>query len=362
MAAACIICNNSPDRRPDCTLFSLPDKDEQPVEYQKYLTACDLDESCLPGDGNLLYICSTHFEPHCFEESSAEEIVLKEGAMPSLNMERIEIEAYVDEDFQILDEYMPLFNIKQTKMETEISVDLTLDDDDADDRPSVETFLVPKPEPIEEIIEEGIICDENEVKTEAPDADEGIPDPFDDLSPPADGKYCILCDDNESKNPSCKLYIFPRKIPKIYRKWMSAAGLDIEQYKNTDIYSCSRHFPKNGFFAGGKFIQSWATPNLNIPARKRPVEVPVPSTISKPQATVIDSTPETSTKEKPVGAKIIIKSNPENRKNAEALNIDPDSYAQTFAKVVMELMPKKINYNGVDRPVTGTIVFHSNLF
>ncbi|XP_058462600.1 uncharacterized protein LOC131437343 [Malaya genurostris] len=356
MSAACIICNNSPDKRPDCILFTFPDKTEQSIEYQKYLVACDIDESCLSINKAPLYICSTHFELNCFDDSCAERITLKEGAIPSLNMERIEIEAYVDEDFQILDEYMPLFNIKQTKVASEPSVDLTIEDNE--EHPRVETLLVPKPEPIEDTIEEAFICDANEVKTEAPDADEGVPDPFDDVNPSTDEKYCILCEDNEIKNPSCRLYVFPRKIPKIYKKWMMAAGLDFEEFKTRDIYSCNRHFPENGFFVGGKFIQSWATPSLNLPIRKQPAEASRPSTISASQFTV-DST---SAKDKPAGAKIIIKSNPQNRKNAEALNIDPDSYAQTFAKVVMELMPKKINYNGEDRPVTGTIVFHSNLF
>lgn len=126
MSAACIICNSSPEKNADCVLFPFPDKDESPVLYQKYLVVCDLDEESLPNgrDSSELFICSLHFEPHSLVDGPTG-LTLKTGTMPCLNMERIEIEAYVDEDFQILDEYMPLFNIKQTKVDPEVTVDLT---------------------------------------------------------------------------------------------------------------------------------------------------------------------------------------------------------------------------------------------
>ncbi|XP_053688363.1 uncharacterized protein LOC128737693 [Sabethes cyaneus] len=357
MSAACVICNNSPEKNDGCLLFPFPDKDELPVLYQKYLAVCDLNEESLPNgrDSSDLFICSMHFEPHCLVDSPTG-LTLKSGTIPSLNMERIEIEAYVDEDFQILDEYMPLFNIKQTKVDPEVTVDLTTSDA-VEDSMTVETLLVTKPEDMEVSTEDAI--GEIEIKTEAPEADEDIPDPFGNVKPPADGRYCILCEDNESKNPACQLFVFPRKIPKIYRKWIQAAGLSAEQYKNQDIYSCRRHFPENGFFADGKFIQSWATPSLNLPVRRQPLKTTTPSASTE---IVLDPQPGPSVNKTPSKAKVIIKTNPQNRKNAEALNIDPDSYAQTFAKVVMDLMPKTINYNGEDRPVTGTIVFQSNLF
>ncbi|XP_055531397.1 uncharacterized protein LOC129722158 [Wyeomyia smithii] len=363
MSAACIICNNSSEKSEDCLLFPFPDKDESPVLYQKYLTVCGLQEESLPNgkDSSELFICLMHFESQCFVDTPTG-LTLRAGSMPCLSMERIEIEAYVDEDFQILDEYMPLFNIKQTKVDPDLTVDLTSNDKNDDEtNPTVETLLVTKMDDMEASIEEAITRGEIEIKTEAPEADEDIPDPFGNVKPPADGRYCILCEDDESKNPSCKLYVFPRKVPKIYRKWMQAAGLVADHYKNHDIYSCQRHFPENGFFADGKFVQSWATPSLNLPDRKKEIK----ASVSKaPSATIVLDSKAGPSASKPTSprAKVLIKSNPANRKNAEALNIDPDSYAQTFAKVVMELMPKTINYNGEDRPVTGTIVFQSNLF
>lgn len=225
-----------------------------------------------------------------------------------------------------------------------------------------ETLLVPKTEPVE-IVDDGIVVEEAEIKTEAPEVDEGIPDPFGNIKPAEEGgKCCILCGDSEVKNPDCRLYVFPKKIPRIYRKWMLAAKLDMAQYQDKDIYSCQKHFPENGFFADGKFIQSWATPKLNLPARKaKKSNSAVPS---EPQMILLNAEPGPSSSGvgTSTGPQIVIKVNPANRKNAEALNIDPDSYAKTFAKVVMELMPRKLNYNGEERPVTGTIVFQSNLF
>ncbi|XP_055623593.1 uncharacterized protein LOC129767014 [Toxorhynchites rutilus septentrionalis] len=354
MNISCVICNDSPEKSLDCVLLQFPDNVEQPVLYQKYITICDLDEATLPNKSEL-FICSMHFEPECFEDGS-EQHRLREEAIPSLNLERIEIEAYVDEEFQMLDEYVPLFNIKQTAPSE--SVEDTID--------TTNSPIIPKIEPLEEVQE--LFFEESEVKTEAPDLDEEVPDPFDSVehepSPNEDSRYCIICKNSESENQDCRLYVFPRKIPSIYHKWMLAAGLDAEDYKTQDIYSCQRHFPENGFFADGKFVQSWAIPNLNMPTGNGSSDLQIAKESSKPNQTkILNASAKTSTAEnKTDGVQIVIKSNPMNRKNAEALNIDPDSYAKTFAKVVSELVPRTLNYNGEERPVTGTIVFESNLF
>lgn len=354
MEPNCAICNNNQQKNPSCLLFPFPDQSTQPVLYQKFLTVCDLQEQSPPADSGGLYICSAHFTAECIDADGN----LVEGSIPTANLERIEIEAYADEDFQMLEEYEPLFNVKPTAASSGTTLEM-----------ETETLLVPKAEPIEEVPDD-VAFTEAEVKTEAPDVDEGIPDPFMNVTaasgpPDNDPKYCILCGDRETKNPNCRLYIFPKKIPKIYRKWMLAAKLDMARYQDKDIYSCQKHFPENGFFADGKFIQSWATPKLHLPPRTASAKPA--TTTNEPQIIFLNEPgPSTSSSsggaERSAGPQIIIKSNPANRKNAEALNIDPDSYAKTFAKVVMELMPRKLNYNGEERPVTGTIVFQSNLF
>ncbi|XP_062564369.1 uncharacterized protein LOC134227111 [Armigeres subalbatus] len=358
MTPSCVICNDSQQKNSQCRLFPFPDPSSQAVQFQKYLAVCDLQEQCPQTDN--LHICSTHFSAECIDQEGN----LIEGAMPTTNLERIEIETYADEDFQMLEEYEPLFNVKSKDPESVSAVSLT-----SSIQPSVmetETLLVPKTEPVEEA-EENVTFVEAEIKTEAPDVDEGIPDPFGNVTAAdsvqeSDPKYCILCGDRESKNSNCRLYIFPKKIPKIYRKWMLAARLDMTRYQDKDIYSCQKHFPENGFFADGKFIQSWASPKLNLPARLKTV-APSLTKPTEPQVIFLNEPgPSSSGATRSTGPQIVIKSNPANRKNAEALNIDPDSYAKTFAKVVMELMPRKLNYNGEERPVTGTIVFQSNLF
>ncbi|XP_055596627.1 uncharacterized protein LOC129746772 [Uranotaenia lowii] len=344
-AVSCIVCNNTLEKRPDSMLFPFPEADSE--LYQIYLALCGLDETVFSTESQL-HICSLHFASDCFRIlPGGKGSTLKEGSVPSLNLSRIEIEA-LNEDFEMLDEYAP---IHRSAMEVEEPASLS----------SEPMVVVPKQEPMDP---EEIEFNETEVKTEAPDVDEGLPDPFDNIESeqtPEDGKYCLLCGDTEEKNPDCRLYLFPRRIPKIYRKWMLAAGLDEEEYKSHEIYSCQKHFPENGFFADGKFVQSWATPKLNIdPTRKltRPNR-----SGNQPEFLYIDppatAGPSTSTH---TGPQIVIKTNPQNRKNAEALNIDPDSYAKTFAKVVSELVPRTINFNGEVRPVTGTIVFQSNLF
>ncbi|KXJ70891.1 hypothetical protein RP20_CCG022190 [Aedes albopictus] len=360
MTSSCAICNDNQQKNPQCRLFPFPDPGTQPIQYQKYLTVCDLQEQSLSQQGTL-YICSAHFTADCIDAEGN----LVEGSVPTANLERIEIEAYADEDFQMLEEYEPLFNVKSTA-EAAVSVESVAASSETQEM-ETETLLVPKVEPVEEASEE-ITFVETEIKTEAPEVDEGIPDPFGNViaaGPDNDPKYCILCGDRESKNSNCRLYVFPKKIPKIYRKWMLAARLDMARYQDKDIYSCQKHFPENGFFANGKFIQSWATPKLHLPPRSsKPPLKPAPSTA--PQIFFLNepgpSTSSGAARRPAAGPQIIIKSNPANRKNAEALNIDPDSYAKTFAKVVMELMPTKLNYNGEQRPVTGTVVFQSNLF
>lgn len=354
MAISCVICNSSLEKDPDCLLFSFPDKTDYPVQYQKYLTVCDIQEASLPVDV-APHICATHFNDDCFDEEGN----LIEGSLPSANLERIEIEAYADEDFQMLEEYEPLFNVKPTAT---VVAEEPIPSTSEPPAMETETLLVPKTEPVE-IIDE-VIVEETEIKTEAPEVDEGIPDPFDNVKPAEDGgKFCVLCSDSEEKNPDCRLFVFPKKIPRIYRKWMLAAKLDMAQYQDKDIYSCQNHFPENGFFADGKFVQSWATPKLNLPAGR--AKVSKSAAPSEPQMILLNAEPGPSSSgagSSTGGPQIVIKVNPANRKNAEALNIDPDSYAKTFAKVVMDLMPRKLNYNGEERPVTGTIVFQSNLF
>lgn len=362
MTLGCVICNDNRQKNPQCLLFPFPDPSAQPVLYQKYLTVCDLQGQPQPSDG-ALYICSTHFTAECIDAEGN----LAEGSMPTTNLERIEIEAYADEDFQMLEEYEPLFSVKPTAEQVSVG---SLAPSSETPEMETETLLVPKAEPIE-MISEDTSFTETEIKTEAPDVDEGIPDPFGNVTAAndqeSDPKYCILCGDRESKNPNCRLYVFPKKIPKIYRKWMLAAKLDMNRYQDKDIYSCQKHFPENGFFANGRFIQSWATPKLHLPSKAKS-STPKPSTSSEPQVIFLNepgpssSSSSTSVAGRRTGPQIVIKSNPANRKNAEALNIDPDAYAKTFAKVVMELMPLKLNYNGEQRPVTGTIVFQSNLF
>lgn len=352
MPIACVICNDTLEGNPECELFPFPDKAEQPDHYQEYLLSCGLSESMLPTEDQL-YICSKHFASNCFE-LDPEQRALRGDAVPTLNLNNWIDLGYDDEseDIQMLDEYIPLYNAGLATASTSGIC-----------RPMVETLLVPKPEPMDDTEVEGISYTEAEVKTEAPEIDETTPDPFGNLEPGVSSdKVCILCNNSETLNPDCRLYVFPRKIPKIYRKWMLAAGLSIEQYKNRDIYSCQRHFPENGFFANGKFIQSWATPRLNLP------ESSIPSTSTArpaehPTAVSVRTASKSATgKEKELGPKIVIKHNPQNRKNAIALNIDPDNYAKVFTKVVMDLVPKKLKFNGQERPVTGTIVFSSNLF
>lgn len=355
---SCAICNDNRQKNPQCLLFPFPDPAAQPVQYQKYLAACDLQAQ---SPEVALYICSTHFDADCIDGEGN----LREGSIPTANLERIEIEAYADEDFQMLEEYEPLFNVKPTA-EAAVSVESVAASSGTPEQMETETLLVVKAEPVDEAPEETTFI-ETEIKTEAPEVDEDIPDPFKNVieaGPDNDPKYCILCGDRESRNPNCRLYVFPKKIPKIYRKWMLAARLDMSRYQDKDIYSCQKHFPENGFFADGKFIQSWATPKLHLPQRSsKPGLKPAAST--EPQVFFLNEPGPSSSSGaggRPTGPQIVIKSNPANRKNAEALNIDPDSYAKTFAKVVMELMPRKLNYNGEERPVTGTIVFQSNLF
>uniref|UniRef100_A0A1Q3F1S6 THAP-type domain-containing protein n=1 Tax=Culex tarsalis TaxID=7177 RepID=A0A1Q3F1S6_CULTA len=367
MPIACIICNDTLEQNPTCELFPFPDKALQPVQYQRYLIVCDLSASTIPADEQL-YICSTHFTPECFQESAAHQRTLLDGAVPSLNMERIE---YIDDDIQMLDEYIPLYNAEQHQGPSTSGTSTT----------TVQPMLVPKAEPVETLEEamEDIPFVATEVKTEAPEADESTPDPFGNIEPGPStdpNRFCILCNAREGTTPDCRLYVFPRKIPNIYRKWIQAAQLEASQYKGRDIYSCQRHFPENGFFANGRFIQSWATPKLNLPPRKKqpaattPARKPVilnrqiaklsDSTRGVEVNTIATETVISSPDE--AGPKIVIKHNPANRKNAETLNIDPDHYAKVFSRVVTELVPKTLNYNGEQRPVTGTIVFSSNLF
>lgn len=109
MTPTCVICNDCLEKNPDCLLFPFPDKADYPVQYQKYLTVCDIQEASLPTDV-APHICATHFNDDCFDEDGN----LIEGSLPSANLERIEIEAYADEDFQMLEEYEPLFNVKAT--------------------------------------------------------------------------------------------------------------------------------------------------------------------------------------------------------------------------------------------------------
>lgn len=359
MPISCIVCNDTLEQNPNCELFPFPDPALQPVQYQRYLVVCELSASMIPAD-TPLYICSTHFTPDCFQES-ADQRTLLEDAVPSLNMERIE---YVDDDIQMLDEYIPLYNAEQHQASTSGTTKV---------QPIVETMLVPKAEPVDtldEVMEE-IPFVATEVKTEEPEADESTPDPFGNIEPGPStdpNRFCILCNAREGTTPDCRLYVFPRKIPAIYRKWILAAQLEPSQYKDRDIYSCQRHFPENGFFANGRFIQSWATPKLNLPQRKKQPNA-APSTspnirtaIQNRKAATEDANETVINNPNEQGPKIVIKHNPANRKNAEALNIDPDHYAQVFSRVVAGLVPKTLTYNGEQRPVTGTIVFSSNLF
>lgn len=348
MPVACVICNDTLEQNPACELFPFPDRTLQPVQYQRYLVVCELSASTIPAD-ELLYICSTHFTADCFE-GMPELRTLRDGAVPSLNMDRIE---YDDDDIQMLEEYIPLYNAEQHQASTSGTV-----------FPIVETMIVPKSEPLEvDEMMDDIPFVATEVKTEAPEADESTPDPFGNIEPGPSSdpnRFCILCNAREgAADPNCRLYVFPRKIPNIYRKWMSAAELDLAQYKDRDIFSCQRHFPENGFFANGKFIQSWATPKLNLPPRNLKAVITTrkvaATTNEQPTEALVSSLTEQ-------GPKIVIKYNPANRKNAEALNIDPDHYSKVFTKVVTELVPKTLNYNGEQRPVNGTIVFSSNLF
>lgn len=356
MPISCIVCSDSLEQNPSCELFPFPDPALQPVQYQRYLVVCELSASMIPAD-TPLYICSSHFTPDCFQESAAmdQQRILLDGAVPSLNIERIE---YVDDDIQMLDEYIPLYNAEQqasTSGATKV-------------QPIVETMLVPKAEPVDTLddVMEDIPFVATEVKTEAPEADESAPDPFGNIEPGPSSdpnRFCILCNAREGSTPDCRLYVFPRKIPNIYRKWILAAQLEPSQYKDRDIYSCQRHFPENGFFANGRFIQSWATPKLNLPQRKTSATSPnIRTAIQNRKIATENATETVITEPNETGPKIVIKHNPANRKNAEALNIDPDHYAQVFSRVVAGLVPKTLNYNGEQRPVTGTIVFSSNLF
>lgn len=365
MPISCIVCNDTMEQNPSCELFPFPDKALQPVQYQRYLIVCELSASTIPAD-EPLYICSTHFTPDCFQESM-EQRTLLDGAVPSLNMDRIE---YVDDDIQMLDEYIPLYNAEQ-HLEPSTSGMTTI-------TTQVQPMLVPKAEPVDTLDEvmEDIPFVATEVKTEAPEVDETTPDPFGNIEPGPSSdpnRFCILCNAREATTPDCRLYVFPRKIPNIYRKWILAAQLEPSQYKDRDIYSCQRHFPENGFFANGRFIQSWATPKLNLPQRKKQPAASTPPLkaviLNKKIATTSAKlTAESNAAETVIsspneeGPKIVIKHNPTNRKNAEALNIDPDHYAKVFSRVVTDLVPKTLNYNGEQRPVTGTIVFSSNLF
>ncbi|XP_039441523.1 uncharacterized protein LOC120422207 [Culex pipiens pallens] len=360
MPISCIICNDTLEQNPSCELFPFPDKGLQPVQYQRYLVVCELSASTIPADEQL-FICSTHFTPDCFQESAHQRTLL-DGAVPSLNMERIE---YIDEDIQMLDEYIPLYNAEQHQGPSTSGTT------------TVQPMLIPKAEPVDTLDEvmEDIPFVATEVKTEAPEADESTPDPFGNIEPGPStdlNRFCILCNAREGSTPDCRLYVFPRKIPNIYRKWILAAQLEPSQYKDRDIYSCQRHFPENGFFANGRFIQSWATPKLNLPQRKKQSAATSPALkpvilnrkIAASSSATVDNAPTETLISSPneEGPKIVIKHNPANRKNATALNIDPDQYAKVFARVVTELVPKTLNYNGEQRPVTGTIVFSSNLF
>lgn len=109
MTSSCAICNGNQQKNPQCRLFPFPDPGTQPIQYQKYLTVCDLQEQSLSQQGTL-YICSAHFAADCIDAEGN----LVEGSVPTANLERIEIEAYADEDFQMLEEYEPLFNVKST--------------------------------------------------------------------------------------------------------------------------------------------------------------------------------------------------------------------------------------------------------
>uniref|UniRef100_U5ELQ2 THAP-type domain-containing protein n=1 Tax=Corethrella appendiculata TaxID=1370023 RepID=U5ELQ2_9DIPT len=309
-------------------LFSPPD-DETLSKWREVL---QFDENTTD-----IMLCNMHFEKDAFADEDC--TILNENATPTINLvaiEAIDESMVIEEDDDDIIEEIDTSNldmaaaqaaILNTEKSTPIDAKLMEENTIYLDLPGVEI----KSEPEDSDAEEN-----NEAGNKASNTD-----PIGGVEPRLNYKYCILCGDSTDKNSECRLFVFPKQIPQLYKKWINASGLEINKYLKRDIYSCQKHFPKEGLSDNKNFIKSWATPMLHLP----------PSISELRKASIPPKKPT-----------IVIQKQERNKRTSGDLRLDIDSYSKTFARIVMEKIPKKIVYNGEEKAITKTLVFKSNFF
>ena len=172
-------------------------------------------------------------------------------------------------------------------------------------------------------------------------------------------KVCILCGNFVAKDPNCRLYLYPRKIPNIYKKWITASKLNPALYANKDIYTCQNHFPPKAFSNDMAFVKSWATPSINLPEKAiTPVRI-----VQKVMKRSVPEGKKAEMKVKPIEGRQIRHKRPKNvigKLVDNEIVLNKLEYSKTFDTVSKRLVSRSIVYNGTVHTVTKNVLFKSN--